>query len=221
MERGIEMPRYASVLAVVILLMAVLVLPAHAQSWSSAKTSGITLVESALDTATNTYTWTLTNGSDRPGMPYSIIWTLQPFNVPAPISHTEPTGWGWKSSGWEHYEVAASNKKYYTPPSIAPGQSVVFTYTFAPTAPKINRRDDSDAIGFLSHVAQVEPGSGSLDGSKKWTSADNPVYGQTWFDRSTITPDPEYPPVPEPASLIALGFGLASLTSLVVRRRRA
>lgn len=213
MERGIQMLRKTSILAVAVLLLAVLVAPAHAVSWSSAKTTGITEVESALDTGTNTYTWTLTNGSDRPGMPYAIIWMLQPFNVPAPISHTEPADWEWNAGGWQYFEVGASNKKYYTPPSIAPGQSVVFTYTFDPSAPKINPRDDdSDALGFLSHVAQVEPGSGSFDGSEKWTSVENPVYGATWHDRCTI--------VPEPCGFVALAFGLTSLTSLAVRRRR-
>ncbi len=202
--------------------MAVLALPAVAQSWSSAKTSGITIVESMLDTDTNTYTWTLTNGSDSPGTPLAIIWTLQPFNVPAPISWTAPVGWEWTSHGWETFEIEASNQKYYTPPAIAPGQSVVFTYTFNPVAPIANQRDDgSDALGFLSHVAQVEPGSGSLDGSKKWTAVTNPVYGQTWHDRCAVDDDPEYPPVPEPASLLTLAFGLTSLTTLAVRRRRA
>lgn len=199
--------------ALVILMLAALTLPANAVSWSSAKSTGITLVQSALNTATNTYTWTLTNGSDQPGLPLAIIWALQPFNVPAPISHTEPAGWEWNAGSWQYYEVDSPSAKYYTPPSVAPGLSVVFTYTFDPTAPKINpREDDPDALCFLSHVAQVEPGSGTLDGSVKWTPVENPVYGPTWYDRCTI--------VPEPCSLITLAFGLTSLASLAARRRR-
>jgi len=222
MERGIEMLRNTCILAVVVLLLAVLVLPAHAVAWSAAKTTGITEVESVLDTATNTYTWTLTNGSDQTGLPLAIIWALQPFNLPAPVSHTEPAGWEWNAGSWQYYEVDSPSDKYYTPPSVAPGQSVVFTYTFDPSAPKINPRDDDpDTLSFLSHVAQVEPGSGSLDGSTKWTPVENPVYGPTWYDRCTVDPDPPYPPVPEPCSLITLSFGLASLGSLAVRRRRA
>lgn len=216
------MLKNSSVLAVVVLLLAILVLPANAVSWSSAKTSGITLVESTLDVDTNTYTWVLTNNSDQPGLPYAIIWALQPFNVPAPISHTEPAGWEWNAGSWQHYEVASPSQKYYTPPSIAPGQSVVFSYTFDPSAPKINLRgDDPVTLSFLSHVAQVEPGSGTLDGSVKWTPVENPVYGPTWYDRTIVVDDPEYPPVPEPAALVVLSTGMISLGGLALRRRSA
>jgi hypothetical protein len=205
------MKKFTHTIAAAILL-AILVMPAQAVSWSSAKTTGITLVDSVLDTDTNTYTWTLTNGSDAPGMPYAILWALQPFNVPAPIAHTEPTGWEWNAGSWQYYEVADPADKYYTPPSIAPGQSVVFTYTFDPMSPKINLRDDDpESLCFISHVAQVEPGTGSLDGSTKWTPVTNPVYGPTWYDRCKL--------IPEPCSLLVMTTGIISLSGFARRRR--
>lgn len=213
------------IITVVVLLVAVLSLPAKAGSWSSAMTSGITIVQSVFDTNTNTFTWTLTNDSDKPGVPCAIIWSLEPFNVPAPTSWTAPGGWTWTERGWETFEIDDPSEKYYTPPAIAPGQSAVFTYTVDPEAPRINPYGsgydgDPDAIGFITHIGAVVPESGTLDGSVRWIAATTP-YGSTWWDRCTVTPGIIiYPPVPEPSSLAVLAFGLTSLASLAVRRRR-
>jgi len=221
------MLKNTSIITMIVLLLAVLALPANAGSWSSAKTTGITLLQSTLNASTNTFTWRLTNGSDRPGMPEALIWSLQPFNVPAPTAWTAPDGWTWTSHGWESFEIDDNSEKYYTPPAIAPGQSAVFTYTFDPAAARINPfgagyDGDPNAIGFITHIGQIVPGSGTLDGSTRWTAATNPLYGATWWDRCATTPGIiQYPPVPEPAGLGVLTFGLTSLASLAMRRRRA
>ena len=208
---------------IAVLLLAVLAMPAHAQSWDSAQPTGITFVDSVLDPMTNTFTWTLTNNGGQADLPCVLIWSLEPFNVPAPTAWTAPAGWEWDGSGWQSYEISQPSKKYFTPPAIAPGQSATFTYTFNPSAPKINPFGAGytgypDAIGFLCHVGQVVPGSGSLDGSVRWVAQDNPMYGQTWFDKSGATFDPPYPPIPEPSALIVLCTGFISLAGLARRR---
>lgn len=226
------MPKNTFIITTIVLLLAALALPANAGAWSSAQTSGITLLHSMLDMSTNTFTWTLTNGSARPGIPDALIWSLQPFNVPAPITWTAPDGWVWTTNGWATFGIDDNSEKYYTPPAIAPGQSAVFTYTVDPESPRINPYGsgydgDPDAIGFITHIGQVVPDSGTLDGSTRWIAATNPLYGATWYDRCTVEseppepPEPPYPPVPEPSSLAVLAFGLTSLASLAARRRRA
>lgn len=211
------------IIVTALITLLALVVPVHAQSWSAAQTSGITLVTSSLDPMTNTYIWTLTNGSGQFDLPTVLIWSLEPFNVPAPIAWTAPAGWTWSGNGWQSYEITDSGEKYYAPPAVAPGQSVTFSYTFDPAAPKINPFGEGyigspTAIGFISHVAQVVPGSGTLDGSVRWTEDPNSIYGQTWFDRCIVEGDKDYPPVPEPSSIFAMMVGLTSLGGLLRRR---
>lgn len=167
----------ALICIVVVLLFALLTaVTAYGQSWNSAVTEGITAVYASLDTSTNTWTWVLTNTSSTPACPvpdHVLVWKFQPFNVYEVVSWTAPAGWVWETSGWQNYEIANNNRKYYTPPAIAPGKSAIFTYKFNPSGKKINPFPqgycgDPDAIGFITHVGAVIPGSGSLDGSVRW-----------------------------------------------------
>jgi len=198
---------------------------AHAIPWSHGSSSGVTRVSSTLDDATHTFTWVLQNAtgtSDSPiGSGQALVWSLQPFSLYAPTAWTAPPGWTWDRSvgAWQNYEIANQNRKYYTPPSIGPGASATFTYTFDPNGPIINTFDkgftgDPFTIGFLAYVAAVAPGSGTPDGSAKWSQTTDPVYGTMWYDRSDYRLDL----IPEPSSLLALGMGAAGLAGFIRRR---
>lgn len=212
---------------VALLLLITLTLPAGAVSWSTAKTAGITQVESTLDSVTNTYTWALTNLSGTPESPVSdhvIAWWIQPFNVPEPVSYTAPGGWTWSGIGktWENFGIAQENKKYYTPYSLAPGQSLTFTFTFDPGSDLVNIDPDAGEPGvpaFLCHVGAVVPGSGTLDGSERWIASSKAHFGSTWYDRPATFTRPT-PVVPEPGGLITMAFGLTAFGGLLTRLRR-
>jgi len=203
-------------------LLFVLSVPAQAASWDAATSEGITSVDVILNT--NTYTWTLNNlsGTDLCPLEYDdltvLVWSLQPFNVYEPVSTTPPPGWIWDGSSgkWQCYEIEDSGEKYYTPPAIAPGGSLVFTYTYNPSGSKINpfpadyEGDPINDIGFISHVAAVTEPTGE---GLPWVPDQN---GGTWYDRS----DWSGTIVPEPASamvLVTLGIPLAAS---FFRRRR-
>lgn len=186
----------------------------------------MTRVSSTLDDATHTFTWVLQNTTGTSGSPIGdgqvLVWSLQPFDVYAPTAWTAPPGWTWDRSvgAWRNYEIASQNRKYYTPPSIGPGASATFTYTFDPNGPIINDKGlsaDPFAIGFLTYVAAVVPGSGTPDGSAKWSQTTDPVYGTMWYDRSDYHPDVM---MPEPGSLLALGMGVVGLAGFIRRRMR-
>ncbi len=192
-----------------LVLLILVTVSVQAQTWSSAKTTGLTSVESVFQNGV--YTWTVTNESSLPGdtePSYDLlIWGLMPYQVSVPQSVSTPAGWTWTGDGWS---VASSSEKYRTPASIAPGQSLVFQYTPVPDGELINSSGrQPDGLGFVVHVAAVVPGSGSLDGSVKWTPTMT-EFGGTWYDRATAE-IPDSSPVPEMEGLFVLAYGALAL----------
>jgi len=213
---------YISIFLLVGLLFALSV-PAQAVSWDAATSEGITSVDVVLNSITNTYTWTLNNlsGTDLCPPEFTgqvLVWSLQPFNVYEPVSTTPPQGWIWDGSShaWQCYEIEDESEKYYTPPAIAPGGSLVFTYTYNPDGSKINlfpedyTGDPENDIGFISHIGAVtEPTAEGLP----WVPDQN---GGTWYDASSWSGEI----VPEPTSAMALGIlGIPLILSFFRRRR--
>ncbi|MCL6520372.1 MAG: hypothetical protein K6T99_11120 [Armatimonadetes bacterium] len=196
------------------MLIVLLTLTAHAQSWNSAVTSGLTSVTWMF--AEGEYTWTLFNNSSLPGdtcREYDIlIWELIPFQVEEPLSWVAPEGWIWNGN---KFKVADSSKKYFTPCAIGPGQSAVFKYKPKPNGKLINNNGPQPVgLAFVTHVAAVASGSGALDGSRPWIPKFT-QHGSTWFDESNLAA------VPEPAGLGILAFyvGAFTLYSLYWRNR--
>lgn len=66
--------------------------PAHAESWSSGVTSGLTSVESILDGGT--YTWILKNNSSLSGDDNQVfdilVWSITPYRVNEPRTVVSP-----------------------------------------------------------------------------------------------------------------------------------
>jgi len=201
--------------------------PAHAVPWSAGQSSGITYVDSVLAPTPGpdiwTYTWELTNQS-----PVTInseditvlVWSLQPFNIPAPTGTTAPAGWEWDDSSkmWQMYEIADPPEKYYQPPALGPGETIVFTYTCDINGSKTNPFGDGypgdpvNDIGFITHIGAVEPEPMNPgDPVVQWIPSTTEAYGDTWYD---------IPVVPEPSSLFALGTAGATLLGGIIRRRR-
>lgn len=210
---------YVKIFLLIGLLFALSV-PAQAVDWDAATSIGITYVDVVWNPSANMYTWTLNNLSGTPDCPPEftgqvLVWSLQPFNVYEPVSTTPPPGWIWEGSAWQCYEIEDESEKYYTPPAIAPGGSLVFTYTYNPSGSKINPfpegyTDDPDEIGFISHIGAVTEPTGE---GLPWVPDQNEG---TWYDRS----DWSGTIVPEPASatvLVTLGIPLAAS---FLRRRR-
>ncbi len=180
----------------------------------------------------NTWTWTVFNTTGAPdgnGNPGASVlsWSLIPYNVNAPVAvsgWTAPDGWVWRNGG---FEIDKSSQKYYTLPALGPQQTFVFTYTFDPNAAVVNSAPKVEGPTFLSHVAAVVPGSGTLNDpyvkQGKWQESkwmlDSGKKESTWFDWDPLPPDiPDAPvPVPEPATMILSGLGLAA----VIRRKLA
>lgn len=229
-----KMKSTCSYIAIVLLIGGLLAAaPAHAVPWSAAQTSGITYVDSVLSPTPGgdiwTYTWELTNQS-----PVTIdleditvlVWSLQPFNVPEPIPDgaTAPAGWEWNDSSkmWQMYEIADPSDKYYTPPAVAPTQTVTFTYVFDRTTPNINPFGDDypgdpvNDIGFIAHVGAVEPvPMNPGDPILQWIPSTTQGFGDTWYDIPA-----GYYVVPEPSSVLALAMAGATLLGGIIRRRR-
>ena len=219
MGRGIEMLRNTSVLAVAVLLLVILVCLHTPLPGPPPRPPGLRLWNRRWTPPRTRYTWTLTNGSDEPGLPYAIIWSLQPFNVPAPISHSEPAGWEWNAGGWQYYEVAQPSKKYYTPPSIAPGQSVVVHLRIrSDCRPRSTRATTIRTLSVSCRTwrrsnREADRSTARRSGLRSPTRS----YWHDLVDRCTVDDDPPHPPIPEPCGLITLAFGLTSLASLAVR----
>ncbi len=193
-----------------------------APDFNAWQTEDLIKVSPVLDESTNTYTWSVKNTTGASGSVLS--WSLIPFNISAPTAYTAPSGWVWRNGG---FEIEKASQKYYTMPALGPGQTFEFTYTFDPGALPVNSTSEVNGLTFLSHVAAVVPGSGTLNDpyvkQGKWQESkwmlDSGKKESTWFDKDPLPPDiPDAPaPVPEPATMILSGLGLAA----VIRRRLA
>ena len=195
----------------------------QAQSWQSAITSGLTGF--TVTVSGEDYKITLTNltgTSTDPNSDYDVlVWTAQPFNLPAPETIIEmPDGWAWTSAGWGKFEVAQSNRKYYTPPALAPGESITFRYTSSLQV-SANRGGPADgSFGFLCHVAAVDPTRPGSD-TERWYEYYPVGMPQTWFDHSTLGFDPPDGAVPEPGSLMVLVPGALWTVGAGLRRMKS
>lgn len=201
--------------ALVLLALMTLVTTAHAESWSSALTAGLTSIESVFQDGT--YTWTLTNNSSMAGdssPAYDIlVWRLTPFQVRRPLDVVAPEGWKWSG---DDLRLISNDEKYYTPYALGPAQSVVFSYTPDPSGPIINNQGPQpEGLGFIAHVAAVVPESGSADGATKWDLAST-SYGYTWYDESRVSED-GLNPVPEPKGLLVLALAICGMGLGVLR----
>ncbi|MDI6828927.1 MAG: hypothetical protein QME62_10625, partial [Armatimonadota bacterium] len=107
------------------ILVVLFTFTAHAQSWNSAVTNGLTSV--TWEFAEGEYTWNLWNNSslawDADDEYDILIWELIPFQIEEPLSWTAPEGWTWTGN---KFKIADPSKKYFTPNAIGPGQSAVF-----------------------------------------------------------------------------------------------
>ncbi|MEN6521822.1 MAG: PEP-CTERM sorting domain-containing protein [Armatimonadota bacterium] len=189
---------------------------AFAQSWNSAISTGV--VSADYSKVGNEYTIVLHNltgiaGDPTPDSYDVLVWSLEPFNIPAPETIISiPNGWEWIEGGFNAFEIEDSNSNYLTPPALAPGLSYTFKFTSNSTT-SANKGGPSDGSpGFVCHVAAVDsttPGNDKV----KWTSVTPASIGSpTWHERVT--------PVPEPGSLLALTSGLLGVVGITTRRRK-
>lgn len=190
---------------------------AFSQSWNAAITTGLTAV--GYTQVGNVYTITLYNMTGIPGDTTEgydmLVWSLQAFNMPAPETMLSmPDEWKWRDGKWTLFAVEQNNRKYYTPPSLAPGQSLTISYTSSLATSANNGGPADGSAGFMAHVAAVDssiPGSDTL----RWTPYQSSDLPSSWFDHSTIVTE-----LPEPGSMIVLTGGLAGAAGYVIRRRR-
>lgn len=190
--------------------------PAHAESWSSGVTAGLTSVESILNGGA--YTWMLKNNTSLPGDDNQVfdilVWSLTPYQVNEPLTVVSPAGWKWNGKGWE---VASNSDKYLTPNSVGPGKSLVFQYTPDPRGHLINASGPQPAgLAFITHVAAVLPDSGSANGAEQWTKTTK-LTDATWHDKSAVN-ESNMSATPEPKGFIVMAFGIAGMGLVGLRR---
>ena len=187
--------------------------PALCQSWSSAATSGELKVVWSRNADLYTF---LVNSPQMQGGHYGVLgWTLEPFNIPAPVEVTCPDGWQWGSQGgWNYFELAKSNQKYIVDgPALEPGQTLTFLYKVGTNTQPVNPGGPSDgSMGFLCHVGAV---SGQLRGC--WLPVPT-QYGDTWHDAAQTVPSG--PAIPEPSALFLTGTTFLGLMLFRVKRAR-
>ena len=182
------------------------------QSWDSKKTDGAIVIEWAKEG--NEYTFTLKNPIV-PDRPYQLlVWSLEPFNIAAPVSVKCPDGWEWSTNGnWKQFELSKSNMKYDVGgPALEPGESLVFSYTVGSSTSVVNSGAPvSDTPLFLSHVGAV---SGQKNG--KWNSF-NTANGNTWYDKPQMLTNTS---VPEAPTWMVIIFSFFMFACLRVKRAR-
>lgn len=184
---------------------------AHAQSWEAASSSGAVSVEWSL--ADGAYTFRLISSAEAETS--VIAWTLQPFNIPQPVSVACPDGWKWESKGgWNRFTIVDQSARYEAGgPSAEPGEALVFVYRPVEGTKPVNRGGpESGSPAFLSHVGAVN----GMD-SGRWIPAETPL-GTTWFDGNFGTEIMLH--VPEPGSIGALTLGFLAVLRLARKSRR-
>lgn len=171
-----------------LILPIIIAAPAFSQSWSAASTSGLTTVEWSC--VGDNFTVVLKNPATS-GKPYSLVaWSLQPFNIPAPVEVVCPNGWEWSGKGgWWKFELSKNSEKYQVNgPTVEPGESLQFLYMLGSCTEPVNRGGPGgDEPAFLVHVAAVGAQS---DG--RWASVTT-EHGGSWCDAANVQPCPELP----------------------------
>ena len=194
----------------------VLTFPAGAfgRNWNAGSTSDYLTVEWSRLGSEYIFTFKNPRVSDKP---HTVIgWTLQPFNIPAPVDVVCPVGWQWRDKGgWRKFELAGSPAKYdIGGPALEPGESLIFTYTVGSDPALVNvGGPGGEGPAFLSHVAAV---GGEEDG--KWLPASVEGY-QTWYDVTTV----EYVPAsaaPELPTHVVVFSSFCALACLKQKRAR-
>lgn len=185
-------------------LLACLVLLGTGYAWAetleSAKTTGLTnvTVTKGIMGSQYWYEFTLINNMNplspiidcgTPPQAYVVLADRLAVDLtdllPNPVSTAAPTDWNWSSSGFERF-IAEPSRKYYVPPSAAPGSSLSGFKYFFNTDPGVEPND----IKFVTHVLAVDPDFTYDDPPANTirhysgVTVCLPGYGQqsTWFD---------------------------------------
>lgn len=177
------------------------------QSWNSRSSVDIIMVGWALND--QEYTFTVTN----PVESGVLAWSLEPFNVGAPVDTDAPDGWMWDNrGGWKAFEIASDSTKYTVGgPAIEPGESVTFVYKIGESTTPVNKGGPAGGQpAFLVHVAAV----GGNDGLK-WRAWSTDLGG-SWYDAPTPTRNPEA--VSEPGNWLSISLGIFALGCLRPKR---
>jgi len=180
---------------------------ASGQSWNSHSSAGIINVGWALNG--QEYAFTVTN----PAASGVLAWSLEPFNVGAPVDTGAPDGWTWDNrGGWKAFEIANNSTKYTVGgPAIKPGESMTFVYKIGASTTPVNKGGPAGGQpAFLVHVGAVS-GSDGL----KWQDRSTEL-GLTWYDAPTPTRNPE--PISEPGNWLSISLGIFALGCLRLKR---
>lgn len=166
----------------------------YGQSWSSASSIGQLSLDWTLQD--DIYTIVLKSPVAKTDSYNLVAWSLEPFNLPEPVSMVAPEGWQWRNSGgYKQFELKDSNEKYKVNGyALEPGESLTFTYKTGDSSKLVNKNGPVDgSIGFLAHVGAV---NGTQCG--KYLEYKAPL-GNTWYDRPKVNNNET---VPEPAGII-------------------